>query len=148
MGADRSQSDLRMLQPDIAHSTPVPHGRIVFVYQCDMSTCRIDGSSPAMYTPHNEARFGQAERAGQIVRAFLIVLLAGALTLSFVLLRPFLGSIILAVLLAALSNPVFHWILRLFGGLFISGSYWRGAFFAVLGLIVIGGIDSILRPFS
>lgn len=53
---------------------------------------------------------------GKIVRAFLIVLLAGALAFSFVLLRPFLGSIILAILLAGLSNPVFRWILRLFGG--------------------------------
>jgi predicted PurR-regulated permease PerM len=55
------------------------------------------------------------DRGMQLVRPFLLVLLVGFLALSFVLLRSFLSPIILAILLATLTHPVYRWLLKRLG---------------------------------
>lgn len=48
--------------------------------------------------------------------AFFIVLLALAAVMTYFVYKPFLNVIILALVLAILLNPIYKWILKLFGG--------------------------------
>ncbi len=60
--------------------------------------------------PIDRVRRGKRYHGPSLFRAFLLLLLIGALSLSFIVLREFLGPIILAILLAGLAHPVYRWV--------------------------------------